>query len=176
MAATTDEGGQDYLLVGRVVKPHGLQGEVLIKVLSENPSRFDAGARLLVGKDPGAARLMGVASSRLQQDRMLLQFEDTSSLEEAELLRDLLIFVGTDALEELSEGEFWEHELVGLSVVHRNGEVLGILGEVIDRPGQDLWSIKTPMGDVLFPAAEPLVVSIDVEAGTIVVDPPEGLF
>jgi 16S rRNA processing protein RimM len=107
---------------------------------------------------------------------MLLHFEDSASLEDAELLRDLLIFVAKDALEELGEGEFWEHELVGLSVVRRDGRPLGTLAEVIDRPGQDLWSIQTITGDVLFPAAEALVISIDVEAGTIVIDPPEGLF
>lgn len=173
MAANSDD---DFVLVGRVVKPHGLHGEVLVKVLSDNPSRFDAGAQLLVGKDPGSADLMEVASARVNQDRLLLQFAESSSLEDAELLRDLMIFVGRDALEELGDGEFWEHELIGLSVVHRNGEVLGTLGEVIDRPAQDLWSIQTPRGDVLFPAAQPLVVSIDVEGGTIVIDPPEGLF
>jgi 16S rRNA processing protein RimM len=174
MATAPDD--DDFVLVGRVVKPHGLLGEVLIKVLSENPSRFDAGAQLLVGKDPSSADLREVASSRVHQDRLLLQFEDSASLEDAELLRDLLIFVEKDALEELSEGEFWEHELVGLAVVHRNGRPLGTVAEVIDRPGQDLWSIRTQSGDVLFPAAEPLVVSVDLEAGTIVIDPPEGLF
>ena len=151
-------------------------GDVLVKVLSENPTRFDPGARLLVGKDPWSAETLEVAESRVERGRLLVRFTESSSVEAAESLRDLLVFVGKDALEELGEGEFWAHDLVGLTVLDTGGRVLGILHQVIDRPSQDLWSIRTPKGDVLFPAATPLVRSVDVGEGQIVVDPPEGLF
>jgi 16S rRNA processing protein RimM len=153
-----------------------LKGEVLVKALSENRSRFDPGARLLVGKDPGSAETLEVAGSRVEGGRLLVRFTESSSLEAAETLRDRLVFVGKDALEELSEGEFWAHDLIGLTVLDTGGHVLGILHQVIDRPSQDLWSIATPKGDVLFPAVKPLVRSVDVGEGRIVVDPPEGLF
>ena len=144
--------------------------------MSDNPARFDPGAELLVGEDPDSAELFEVGDSRLQGERLIVHFVQVGSIEDAETLRDSLIFVGTEELEELGEGEFWEHELVGLVVLNAAGEPIGTLAEVIDRPGQDLWSIRTPKGDVLFPAARELVVSVDVAAGKIVVNPPEGLF
>ena len=130
----------------------------------------------MVGKQPESSEPMDVATSRSHHGRMLLRFEQTSTLEEAEALRDRSIFVGTDSLDELAEDEFWEHELVGLAVVDTSGAVIGTLAEVIDRPAQDLWSISTPGGDVLFPAARELIVSVDTEKGEIVIDPPVGLF
>jgi 16S rRNA processing protein RimM len=153
-----------------------LGGEVLVKVLSQNPTRFGSGAELLVGKDPDSADLIEVAGSRMEGGRLLVRFAKSSSVEVAETLRDLLIFVPKEALDQLGEDEFWAHDLVGLTVVDTGGVVLGTLDQVIDRPAQDLWSIKTDKGDVLFPAAKPLVLSVDLEGGTIVVDPPQGLF
>ena len=112
----------------------------------------------------------------MEGGRLLVRFTESSSVEAAENLRDLLVFVGKDALEDLDEDEFWAHDLIGLTVVDTGGHVLGTLDQVIDRPAQDLWSIRSPKGDVLFPAAKPLIRSVDVGAGKIVVDPPEGLF
>ncbi|MEX2588163.1 MAG: ribosome maturation factor RimM, partial [Actinomycetota bacterium] len=94
----------------------------------------------------------------------------------AERLRGLYLFVPSSELGELGEGEYWEHQLVGLEVHHVDGTELGILTAVIDRPGQDLWSIDTAWGEVLFPAARELVEEVDLDRRIVIVDPPEGLF
>lgn len=163
-------------MVGRIVKPHGLKGEVLVRVLSDNPQRFDPGSELLVGRDPGSSRTMKVESSRTNQARMLVQLAGCFCLEEAETLREQLIFVPAGALGKLEEDEFYFHELMGLAVHHKDGTVLGEITDVLDRLAQDLWVIRTSTGEVLFPAAKPLVVSVDTKNRVVVIDPPEGLF
>ncbi|MEX0789536.1 MAG: ribosome maturation factor RimM [Actinomycetota bacterium] len=174
---TPEEEESEFLLVGRVVKPHGLRGEVLVRVLSDNPSRFAAGAELLLGPDLESARPVPIVSSRDHKGALLVFFEGYHSLEEAEPLREWLLFVDASEVDDLNdEDAFWEHEVVGLEVVHSDGRVLGRLAEVFSRPAQDLWSIETGSGEVLFPAARELVVSVDLEAGKVVIDPPEGLF
>lgn len=167
----------EYVLVGRVVKPHGLRGEVLIRALTENPDRFAAGAELMLGPDLDSAEPVTVEASRNHKGALLVWFEGVGSIEEAESLRDWLIFIDSSELGELDdEDAFWEHEMVGLQVVDAAGRPLGTVAEVFTRPAQDLWSIDTPSGEVLFPAAKQLVVSVDLESGKVVLDPPEGLF
>lgn len=159
-----------------MVKPHGLQGEVLVRVFSDNPSRFDPGSQLFIGPAPESARAVKVGSSRVDRDRLLLHLDGYLTLESAETLRDKFLFVPTDSLGKLGADEFWEHELVGMTVRHKDGRVLGEITEVLDRAAQDLWSVHTEKGEVLFPAAKQLVVSVDVDSGIAVIDPPEGLF
>ena len=167
----------EYVLVGRVVKPHGLRGEVLVRALTENPDRFAPGAELLLGPDLDSADPVVVEGSRNHKGALLVYFDGCSSVEEAESLRDWLVFVDASELGELEdEDAFWEHEVAGLEVVHRDGRILGTVREVHTRPVQDLWSVDTDSGEVLFPAAKELVVNVDLEAGKVVVDPPEGLF
>lgn len=166
----------EFVLVGRVVKPHGLEGEVLIRVMSDNPNRFDPGSELLLGPDPQAGRRVRVRESRRHLGRLLLTLDQAATLHEAELLRGELLFVAASDLQELEADAFWEHQLVGMTVRHQCGVTLGTVHEVLGRPGQDLWSIETPSGHVLFPAAGQLVISVDRDTGVIVIDPPEGLF
>jgi 16S rRNA processing protein RimM len=171
------EEDTEYLLVGRIVKPHGLRGEVLIRVLSDNPDRFAAGAELLWGADLDSAQPVTIVSSRDHKGALLVFFEGIHSLEEAEPLREWLLFVGASEIGELEdEDAFWEHQVIGLDVLHVNGTALGRVADVLARPAQDLWSIETASGEVLFPAAKELVVSVDLDAGKVVIDPPEGLF
>jgi 16S rRNA processing protein RimM len=173
----TPEEDTEYLLVGRIVKPHGLRGEVLIRVLSDNPDRFAAGAELLWGPDLDSAQPITIVSSRDHKGALLVFFDGIHSLEEAEPLREWLLFVEASEIGELEdEDAFWEHEVIGLDVVHVNGTALGRVADVLARPAQDLWSIQTASGEVLFPAAKELVVSVDLDAGKVVIDPPEGLF
>lgn len=167
----------EFVLVGRVVKPHGLKGEVLVRSLSDNPNRFQPGAILLLGRDLDSAEPAQVATSRDNKGALLVRFDGVGSVEEAEPLREQLLFVDASEIEDLDdEDAFWEHEVVGLEVVDIAGAALGTVAGVHLRPAQDLWSIDTPKGEVLFPAAKELVVSVDLEEGRVVVDPPEGLF
>lgn len=149
---------------------------MLVRVFSDNPARFASGSELFIGSAPDNVRVVKVESSRLNQARMLLHLDGYITLESAETLRDKLLFISADALGELGTDEFWEHELVGMTVRNKDGLVLGEITEVLDRAAQDLWSIHTARGDVLFPAAKQLVVSMDLESRTAMIDPPEGLF
>lgn len=166
----------EYIAVGRVAKPHGLHGDVLVKVLTENPQRFAPGSVLLAGIDQSSLSQVEVAGAKPHQAGLRVQFEGYGDATAAERLRGCYLFVPADQLGRLAEGQYWEHELVGLRVERVDGTELGSLAAVVDRPGPDLWSIRTPGGEVLFPAARELVVEIDVPGGRVVIDPPEGLF
>lgn len=144
--------------------------------MTENPRRFAEGSAMFVGTDISSLTPISVLSSRPHQTGLRVRFEAVGDPSAAERLRGQFLFIAADQLGELDEGEYWEHELVGLAVRHVDGTELGKLAAVMDRPGQDLWSIETGAGEVLFPAARELVREIDLERRIVIIDPPEGLF
>ncbi|MFU8841548.1 MAG: ribosome maturation factor RimM [Nitriliruptoraceae bacterium] len=168
-----DTGHQDWVVIGRVVKAHGIRGEVVVHPLSDVPGRFDAGTEVAVG---GTART--ITASRPHQGRFLLALEGVGDRTDAERLR------GRDVLAapvDVSDSEaFYAHELVGLEVVHIDGRHLGVVTALIELPeaaGYDLLEVDRDGGTWLLPCADDLVEAVEDEDGTItlVVDPPEGL-
>ena len=173
----TPAGRPETLLVGEIMKPHGVRGEVVVRSLSENPARFQPGSRLLVGKDVEDAVEMVVGGVRPQQPgRLLVAFDGVPDRTAAEALRGRRIFADAADLPELPEDAFWERDLVGLPVVDVEGATLGVISAVLSRTEQDLWEVQTPSGPVLLPAAKGIVVAVDLKARRVTVDPPAGLF
>jgi 16S rRNA processing protein RimM len=160
----------DALLAGQVGKPHGIAGEVYVDPISDDPSRFEPGSRLL----HESAGPLVVASARRHGDRLLVAFEGIISRTQAEGLRGAL-YVGADQLRRLGPGEYWEHELEGCAVVQRDGSSIGKVERVVAAPAQDLLAVSTPKGERLVPVVRDIVVSVDPGARRIVVDPPAGL-
>jgi len=173
----TPGGRPETLLVGEIMKPHGVRGEVVVRSLSENPARFQPGSRLLVGKDVEDAVEMVVGGMRPQQPgQLLVVFDGVPDRTAAEALRGRRIFADAADLPELPDDAFWERDLVGLPVVDVEGAALGVISAVVSRTEQDLWEVQTPSGPVLLPAAKGIVVSVDLKARRVTVDPPAGLF
>lgn len=169
--------GPDAVLVGEVVKAHGIRGEVAVWALSENPARFQVGARLQVGADAASAVEMVVEQCRSQPpDRLLVRFAGVLDRSQAEALRGARIFAPPLDLPDLPEDSFWEQDLLGLQVVDTAGTRLGEVTAVLSRAEQDLWQVATPNGPVLLPATKAIVVRVDLAARTLTVDPPAGLF
>jgi 16S rRNA processing protein RimM len=167
--------------VGEITRPHGIRGEVVVRSLSENPARFQPGSRLLVGRDVDTVVEMVIGAVRPQQPgpqsgRLLVTFDLVPDRSAAEALRGCRIFAPAAALPELPDDMFWERDLVGLPVVDVDGTDLGVISAVLSRAEQDLWEVQTPGGPVLLPAAKGIVVSVDLGAGRVTVDPPAGLF
>jgi len=165
-----------HLLVGEIATAHGLKGEVSVKIFSEYEARFAPGATLLVGLDPNSARKLTVESFSARHGRAYLKFKEVGDRTSAEELRRLDVFGNVDDLPELGPDTYWMHDLVGLRVENMDGRTLGELSEIQERGEQDLWIIDTPAGQVLLPAVRQFVVTVDLAARVIVVDPPAGLF
>ncbi len=159
------------LLAGQIGKPHGLDGEVYVVPISDDPRRFEPGS-VLLGPDD---RRFEIASSRRHRERLLVRFEGVDERERAESLRGVALYVTPEDLRPLGEDEFWPHELVGAEVRSRAGAVIGRAVEIVPGAAQDLLRVETPSGSRLIPMATGIVVEVDTGAGCIVVDPPEGL-
>jgi 16S rRNA processing protein RimM len=158
------------MLAGEIGKPHGTAGEVYVWRLSDDPLRFEPGARLVHAN----GQEMVVEASRVHRDRFLVKFAGSDTREDAEMLRGDLFVPEGDA-RELGDGEYWPHDLVGCEVHLADGTQVGSVSSVTEGPAQDLLTVTTSKGDRLIPLVAAIVVDVDVEAKRVLVDPPAGL-
>lgn len=170
---TADETS-GLVVVGRIVKPHGIRGELAVDVLSDVPGRLDAGQDVTVG-----GRSMTVTGSRPHQGRLLLTFDGIADRTAAEGLRGATIEATPVDLGD--SDVYWAHELVGMAVRTQDDRPLGVVADLIELPtaaGYDLLEVDLDGATWLLPAAEDLVeVAVD-DAGVeflVVIDPPAGL-
>jgi 16S rRNA processing protein RimM len=171
---------EDYLVVGRIGRPHGLKGEVSVEPRTDEPGRrFAAGARLGTERNrPGteAGRTLTVRSHRWHSGRLLVTFDEIADRDAAEEARGTLLVVPIDPGETPDDPEeFYDHQLVGLAVEDAAGAPLGTVTAVEHTGGQDLLHIEVDGEDLLFPFVAALVPVVDVPGGRIVVDDRPGL-
>lgn len=161
----------DRVVVGRVMKAHGIRGEVSIDVLSDIPERFAPGATVELDD-----RELTVESARPHQGRLLVKFEQVADRTAAEALRGAELTIGEERLAPLGQWSYYPHQLEGLRVVDEKGADLGTFAEALEGPANDIWVVRTARGEVMVPAVRAVVVSVDLDAGVIMLSPPEGLF
>ena len=139
--------------------------------ISDDPRRYAPGARLW--HEDG--RTLVVESTRDHRNRFLVKFEGVDDRDSADALRGPL-YVESSEVRELDSGEFWEHDLAGLEVVRAGtDERVGTVSYVQPGPAQDLLVLDTPAGERMIPFVAEIVTAVDVDAGRVTVDPPEGL-
>ena len=159
------------LVVGRIGRAHGVLGEATIDVQTDDPDlRFKVGSKLTL--DSGQE--LTIKSSRWHNQILLLGFEGVNDRNQIEALRDQLISSEVD-LSALAPGEYHYQQLIGCQVYLQNNELVGQVSEVVKLPGQDLLSVDKNGSQVLIPMVKKIIISIDVLAKKIVVNPPEGL-
>lgn len=164
----------ERVVIGRVVKPHGIRGEVAVEVLSDVPGRLDPGVEVVL-----AGRPVTIATSRPHQGRMLVRFEHVPDRTAAELLRGATIEAEPIDLDDTET--YFVHELVGLPVLLDDERDLGIVAALIELPdsaGYDLLEVRRGDGTRwLLPAVDDYVEVRDDDTGLrlVVTDPPAGL-
>lgn len=173
MGPTADAGASSGRLeIGRIVKPHGIRGEVVVAPVTNRPERFESGS-IHWRESPGtpAAQLV-VAKARRHQGRWIVAYEGVDDRDGAEDLRDVVLT--GEPIDVLDDGEMWTHEVIGATVVDAAGVVRGEVVEVEVNPAHDLLVLDT---GVLVPVVFVTSFSRGQGSGGVVsVDPPPGLF
>lgn len=165
----------DRIVIGRVVRPHGLLGEVSVEILTDFPERFKEGLAVRLSGPDGETRDARIASVRPHGGRALVRFEGIADTEGAESLRNFDLSVARDEVAARPEGFVFHWEVEGCEALDRAGRPLGVVTELADVGGRPLLVVATPGGARDVPFARPIVVSVDVAKRRIVLDPPPGL-
>jgi 16S rRNA processing protein RimM len=159
------------LVVGRVGRPHGIRGELTVQVHTDDPDlRFAAGS--VLATEPAERGPLTIRASRWHSGRLLVAFDGYADRGRAEELRGTMLVMDSDDAGPAGPEEFWDHDLVGLSVVTVAGEPVGEVTDVLHH-GQDLLVVGPRQ--ILVPFVAAIVPEVDVSAGRLVIDPPPGL-
>ena len=169
------------LVVGRVAKSHGIKGEIVVEVRTDEPEdRFAVGA-VLRGHKPREQTVSTytVEAARDHSGRLLLRLDGVSDRTAADALRGTLFVIDSAELEPSDDpDEFYDHELEGLSVRLADGTEVGTVIEVLHSAAGELLSIRRAgeqSGELLVPFVAAIVTSVSVADGVALIDPPEGL-
>ena len=166
------------LVVGRIARPHGVRGELVVDVRTDEPEqRFAAGNSLAATLRSGSRTTLTVASARPHGVRLLVRFEAVDGRDAAEALRGALLTVDSSDLPPQSDpDEFYDHQLEGLTARLPDGTVVGVVTEVMHGPGGELLVIARDGGqEALVPFVHDIVPTVDLDTGHLVLTPPDGL-
>ena len=166
------------LVVGRVVKAHGVTGEVVVEIRTDDPDiRFSPGSSLRGRPSRGGQESRYVIESvRDHGGRLLVRLDGVADRNAADALRGTLFLVDSADLPAIEDpDEFYDHQLEGLQVVTTAGTAVGSVAEVLHTAAGELLSVRTEEGEVLVPFVSAIVTSVSLAEQTIVIDPPEGL-
>ncbi len=165
----------EYLTIGKIARPQGNKGEVIVNIETDFPSRFFDADFLLVKTENQTLKLK-VLNARNHKGRVVIKFEGYNSINDAETLRDAEIIIPESEKKE-EEDYFYYHQLEGLDVESVDGEEVGRVNSVIVIDGQnDVLEVKDKDGrDILIPFVKDICVDVDLEEGLIKVNMPDGL-
>ena len=156
--------------MARIVAPHGVRGEVKAEIVTDFPERFAWLKRAVIGTDN---RAYDVEATRLHKGLVLLKLGGVDTCDDAESLRGAMVRVPIEDAVPLNPDAYYWHQIIGLRVLTPQGDPLGEVVDILHLPSNDVYVVTGPQGELLIPAIEDYVVSINPDEGTMVVERPE---
>lgn len=169
------EGSREWLIVGVVGKPHGVHGDVLVEIITDFPERLAAGVRFGLGPDSGPEEFHEAFAVRYHKGRWLLSVVGLRERPEVEAWRGRYLFLPEQALDELPEGYYYEHHLVGLECRSPAGENLGVVTGLDPSGGQTRLVVRRGQREFLVPYVPEIIRAVDLEDRVVTVEPIPGL-
>jgi 16S rRNA processing protein RimM len=176
-----------FLAVGRILRPHGLRGEVRVEIHTDLPERFalyeqvylapaqaDPGPAGLLGASP-VTRAFGLQGHRFHSKCVLLKLAGIDDRTQAETLRGLWVWIAPEQAAPLDEGEVYLHDMLELQVVTDEGEALGQIVQIIETGANPVYVVRSVRGDLLLPDTDEVILDVDLEAQRVTVHLIEGL-
>ena len=133
------QGEPLFLAVGRLGRPHGLRGEVVLILLTDFPERLQSGVQVYLGLEHLPVQII---SRREHQGHLLLKLDGYDAPETVGELRNQMIFVRADDRPPLAEGEFYHHEIMGLEAVDEQGKILGRVTDILSTGSNDVYIVQ----------------------------------
>ncbi len=167
-----------YLLLGEILRPHGVRGEARMRILTNHPERIPELETVYLGDDTDDenAKPYRVEHMRMHQDYGLLKLAGMNDRDDVDRLRGLFVMIDLEHAVPLEEGEFYLYELIGLTVKLADDTTLGTLTDVLETGANDVYVVDSPTyGEVLIPVTDETILRTDIGEGVVVVNPPDGL-
>ena len=166
-SGSPSKGEPVYLAVGLLRRPHGVHGEILMEVYTDFPERLEDGTTVFLGAKHKPATIRHI---RHHNEGLLFSFEGVDTPESAGLLRKQLVYVKTATRPALPAGQYYHHQMIGMTVVDDSGNELGKLTEIIETGANDVYVVLSGTGkELLLPSIKQVVLDVDVESNRMIV-------
>ena len=166
----------NLLLVGKVIRPHGLRGLLRVWSYSQSDETFLNKETIFLKADPEVFNPIRVISVTPHKNIYLMELDGLNSLEEAERFRGAEVFVNKDDLVRNDKNEYFWYELIGLQVFLDTDLYLGTLTEIMVTGSNDIYVVRKGKNELLVPAIHDVVKEIDLENKKMIITEMQGLF
>jgi 16S rRNA processing protein RimM len=154
-----------FIAVGKIRKPHGLDGTVVVEVLTDFPERIEPGKHLRIGEGGPVVELSKV---RNKGRLLLVNFHGYTDISSVSELRNRYLLVSQTEIPELPEDDFYHHDLIGVSVRDASQTEIGRVEDILTTGAVDVLVCRSVAGkEFLVPAHGDFLILIDIEAGFI---------
>lgn len=160
--------------LGYVIKPHGLKGDVSIYIDADEPQVYKNLESVLIQRDNNLVPFF-ISKIKVSGQKAILSLEDSPDIESAQLLKGSALYLPLSALPELTDTQFYFHEIIGFIVEDENLGEVGPVITVYDAGPQDLLAIEHKGKEVLLPINDETVKKVDKNKKLIFVNMPAGL-
>lgn len=162
--------------VGKIVNTHGIKGEVRVVPITDfQNERFKSGAQLVIEK--GQQQIpVTVESARPHKGMELVKFVGIDNINDVQKYRDCFLSVSEDQQDELADGQYYYHQIIGLTVETQEGRQLGTIKEILSPGANDVWVVDRPgKDDLLLPVIKDVIKQVDLDHHKVIVELLEGL-
>ena len=160
---------QEYLLIGEITKPQGVQGELKVRPITCDPYRFE-GMKSAYIKNGESYREVKISVRRMGEDAIFMRMEGVNTRNDAEDMRGTMLYIDRAHAVELDEDSSFLCDLIGLKGVLTDGTEIGKLTDVMQPGGNDVYVFTLKKKEVLVPALKSVVVKVDLENGVMLLD------
>jgi 16S rRNA processing protein RimM len=174
---TPGEELKELVVVGRVRRPTGIKGTLLVEIYSGIPDRFIVGDSVIAD-----GQEYEIVETGKSGDSAKLRFDGINSIEKADRFRDIELSVPAEELPDNPPGVYYHYEILGSDVTTLDGQHLGTLTEILETGSNDVLIItgkpapdKNKGDEILVPVLDGVIVDVDRKAGTMKIDPPDGI-
>ncbi len=162
--------------IGRVIKPHGVKGKVKVKYYGSDLQGLSLYREIFIEDEKGRPEAYEILEAIPQPPRLILRLKGIEKIEEAESLTGREILVNREALLEPEEGEYYWVDVLGIEVETQEGRRIGKVKEIFSTGANDVYVVEGKKGEILLPATEEVIRSIDVKKRVMKVVRKEGLW
>jgi len=164
-AGSPAAGEPAFLVIGKVRRPHGVSGDALVEIFTDFPERLQPDVMVYAGEDHLP---LTICRRRTHNDGLLLAFENITTPEQVGRFRNQLLYIHRKSAQKLSKGEFFQYQLLNLTVEDDAGRSLGKITDVIETGANDVYEVTDEGGhEILLPAIAEVILNVDLDQKTM---------
>ncbi len=160
----------EFITIGRILTTLGIKGKLKVKIETDFPQRFTPGAKIYINRQP-----MTINSTEWHRGKLVIKIDTVESIKDARKLQGKTLEIHCSQVHPLPEGQYYHFQLIGLEVWTIQGELLGNVTEILTTESNDNYVVRGAKGEILIPAIEDVIKSVDLDKGRMTIEAIEGL-